>query len=250
MADTPKFEPKMLMLPIMMLASRQLKFSTPNPDYICEPGADGKEVCPEGMPKELPNQEMIEYAQMGLIGVAVLLMTVYYYIYGRIEANAKKDDDQTATVYMPPKPKPTLPFGMGPAPEPITEDDFTETTIKAHEVGLVKEIAQSMVFPVAIAYFMSLKMNVHVSLVMQSVMLPVNAMDSPIVKKYIFGSTPAYGEFKKKPTAQQIKELNDKAGAGANAEVSDSAAGAIPVDAPRVEELKDETDENEKKKDK
>ena len=91
MAEAPKFEPKMLMMPIMLLASRQLKFAAPNPDYICTPGPDGTEVCPEGVPKELPMEDMIQYAQMALIAVALLLVTAYYYIYSRVEANGKKE---------------------------------------------------------------------------------------------------------------------------------------------------------------
>ena len=71
----------------------------------------------------------------------------------------------------------------------------------------MKEAAQGMVFPVAIAYFMSLKMGVHVSLVMQSVMLPVNALDSVILKKYLFGTAVDYGEYAKKPTAAQVSQV-------------------------------------------
>jgi hypothetical protein len=35
--------------------------------------------------------------------------------------------------------------------------------------------------------FMSLKFDVHVSLLMQSVMMPVNACDQLVLKKYLLG---------------------------------------------------------------
>jgi len=35
---------------------------------------------------------------------------------------------------------------------------------------------------------MSLKFNVHVSLLMQGVMLPVNSLDCMVIKKYLFGA--------------------------------------------------------------
>jgi len=245
MSDSPKFEPKMLMMPLMLLVSRQLKFAEPNPAYICIPDADGVDQCPSDIPKELPLEDMIQYAQMALITVATILVAAYYFVYSKVEANGK-NAESSKTVWMPPKPKPSLPFGLGPPAEPLTEDDFKETTIKDHEIAMVKEAAQGMVMPVAIAYFMSLKMGVHVSLIMQSVMLPINAIDSVILKKYLFGSTIEHGEYTKKPTAAQIKALNDAAAPA----VEDDAAGAIPEGESRVEEIKDDDKEDKKKENK
>jgi len=96
------------------------------------------------------------------------------------------------------------------------------------------------VFPVAIAYFMSLKFNVHVSLLMQGVMLPVNSLDCAVIKKYLFGSKnngegdTMYGELLSKPTDAQVQAINDKNKA-AEPEAVEPAA-----EEPRVVELKDE----------
>ena len=180
----------------------------------------------------------MQKAQMGLMCVALFLVTLYVYCYNRV---GQSGADSKKVCWVPPKPKPTLPFGMGPAPEPIKLEDFTETTLGEYEVSLVKEQAQALIFPIAIAYFMSLKFNVHVSLLMQGVMLPVNALDSAVLKKYILGSKnngtseTMYGELYTAPTEAMVKTLNDAA--GASAAVADADA-----DAPRVEELPDDVD--------
>merc|ERR1712146_288731 len=103
----------------------------------------------------------------------------------------------------------------------------------------VKESAQSMVMPIAIAYFMSLKMNVHVSLLMQGVMVPLNAFDSVVLKKYIFGSEAAYGELSAPPTAAVVKAMNDAAAA--------AASPSTEEEPPRVEELPDKPKDEAKK---
>ena len=128
-------------------------------------------------------------------------------------------------------------------PPPLSQlEDFKETTLQEHEAGLIKEQAQSLVFPIAIAYFMSLKFNVHVSLLMQGVMLPVNSLDCAVIKKYLLGATnngtddTMYGELTSKPTEAQIKDINDKNKAAEPAAVE----GAPAAEEPRVVELKDD----------
>jgi hypothetical protein len=175
---------------------------------------------------------------MGLMCVAILLMTMFYFVYGKVS----KSPDFKKKCWVPPKPKPTLPFGMGPAPEPVTLEEFTETTLGEHEAALVKEQAQGLIFPIAIAYFMSIKFNVHVSLLMQGVTLPINCLDSGIVKKYIFGSTnngegeTMYGELYTKPTAADVKAINDKNAPAVEDEKKDEDEG------PRVVEIADDED--------
>lgn len=235
-------------MPAMLLLSRKIEFTVPNPDYVCD--EDG--VCPDikDIPKDLNNTDIIEKAQMGLMCVAVLMMSMFYFIYGRTKAGT----DSKKKVWVPPKPKPALPFNMGPAPEPITIDDFKETTLGEHEADLVKEQAQGLIFPIAIAYFMSLKFNVHVSLLMQGVMLPVNCLDSGVVKKYILGSKnngegeTMYNELYTKPTDADVKAFNDKQSAGVEAAPETPAVEDTGKDEPRVVELKEEEKESKKSK--
>ncbi len=94
-----------------------------------------------------------------------------------------------------------------------------------------------MVFPIAIAFFMSIKMNVHVSLMMQGVMVPLNAFDSLVLKKYLLGSEAEYGELSAPPTPEIIKAMNDAAAA---------AAAPAAEEPPKVEELPDEPVKEEK----
>ena len=229
----PKMDFKMFVMPAMLLLSRKVAFTTPNPDYIC----DEEGTCPDVkiIPKELPNDDMIQKAQIALATIAIVLMSIFYLVYSKVNAKGKEADKD---IWVPPKPKPTLPFGLGPPAEPIKIEDFKQTTMREHEKGLVKETAQAMVMPIAIAFFMSLKMNVHVSLMMQAVMVPLNAADSLVVKKYILGSEAAYGELTAPPTAAIIKAMNDAA----------DAAGAA-ADPPKVEELPD-VPSDEKKEEK
>lgn len=233
-AAAPKMDLKMFVMPAMLLLSRKIAFTTPNPDYICE--EDG--TCPDVkiIPKELPNDDMIQKAQIGLATVAIVLMSIYYLVYSKVNAKGKENDKD---IWVPPKAKPALPFGLGPPAEPVKVEDFTKTTLRQHEIGLVKESAQAMVFPIAIAFFMSLKMNVHVSLMMQGVMVPLNAFDSLVLKKYLLGSEAEYGELSAPPTPAIIKALNDAAAA---------AAAPAEEDTPKVEELPDEPKTKEEKK--
>jgi hypothetical protein len=229
----PKMDLKMFVMPAMLLLSRKIAFTTPNPDYICD--EDG--TCPKDIPKDLPNVDMIQKAQMGLATVVVVLMTLFYYVYSRVQAKGKDADKE---IWVPPKPKPTLPFGMGPPPEEIKAEDFKKTTLREHEMSLVKESASGMVFPIGIAFFMSLKMNVHVSLLMQAVMVPLNAFDSLVLKKYVLGADGGYGELAAPPTAAILKDLNEAAGAGA------AAVEENKDDTPRVVELPDKEEEKPK----
>ena len=72
----PKMDLKMFAMPAMLLLSRKIAFTTPNPDYVCDD--DG--TCPDikVIPKDLPNEDMIQKAQMGLATVVVVLMTLFY----------------------------------------------------------------------------------------------------------------------------------------------------------------------------
>ena len=88
----PKLELKMLVMPALLFLSKQIDFKDPN---------------------------VIQMGQVGLVTVAVLLLSIHYFVYTR--ANSNKSD---VDIYVPPKPKSQLPFGLGPAPEPVKPEDF------------------------------------------------------------------------------------------------------------------------------
>ena len=128
-------------------------------------------------------------------------------------------------IWVPPKAKPTLPFGLGPPAEPIKAEDYEASTYKAHEIKLLQESGQSIVMSLAISLFMSFKFQVHVSLLMQSVMLPMNTLDSIVLKKYILGikKENMYSELFAAPTEASLAAV--------------AAANQIAADEPRVVEL-------------
>jgi hypothetical protein len=64
--------------------------------------------------------------------VAAVVLSLYFYIFTRAQTNKDK-----RTIWVPPKPKPTLPFGLGPAAEPVKVEDFEMTTYGEYEVGLL-----------------------------------------------------------------------------------------------------------------
>lgn len=133
------------------------------------------------------------------------MLSLYYYLYNRVLANSSKDKPIWVS-----KPKPTLPLGLGPPPTPLTPEDFEETTYFLHEKKLLMEAAQAIVASGVISIFMSRQFKVHVSCLIQSIMAPLNAIDSPLIKKYIFGmkknsdGTNIYGEFVTRPTLEAI----------------------------------------------
>jgi hypothetical protein len=216
MADAPaapKLELKMLALPVMLFASRKIDFKDP---------------------------EIVKYSQITFITVTVLILTMHFYAYSRV--TAKKNEK---TIYVPPKAKPALPFGLGPPAEPVKPEDYTVTTLTDHETGLLKESAGSICMSMLITLFMSFKFNIHMSLVMQSVMLPLNSYDSIVLKKYILGIAKAadggdklYNEVYEAPTAESLAAV-----AAANG----TQPGPVEPNEPRVEELPDEPEPKKEK---
>lgn len=249
-----KLDLKVFVMPAMMLLSRKIPFMLPNPAYICT--EDDPPVCPDpkgDIPKELPNEELIQQCQIGLVTIVVVLFSVLFYVYQRVQSKAAQK-----TIWVPPKAQPKLPFGLGPAAKEVTKEDFTETTMATHESNMVKEAAQGMILPVGIAFFMSMRMNVHLSLVMQMIMLPMNMYDNLVFKKYVMGATKnadgqdaMYDELTEAPSDALIKEMNDKIAAeAAEADTTKTDDAAITDKSePRVEELPDAKKEEEKKMD-
>ena len=161
-------------------------------------------------------------------------------MYTKLNSSKNEADKK---IWIPPKPKPTLPFGMGPPPEPVEAKDYEETTYAAHEFKVLKEGVTAVGMSILISGFMSIKFESHNALLIQGLMMPFNMYDNIAVKKYIFGKTKAadggllYGELFKAPTAASLKLAESVKAAKAAAEIAGNE--------PRVEELPDE-DEDKK----
>ena len=150
---------------------------------------------------DMTDPKIILYAQIGLVTIGAIMLLIHGYCYMMMSKNKEKRD-----IWVPPKAKPTLPFGLGPAAEPVKAEEFEKTTYTEYETKLLKESAFGILMSLAISMGMSLKFNVHVSLLMQSVMMPMGLFDSLVIKKYILGSkTPlAYGELFTQPTEASL----------------------------------------------
>jgi hypothetical protein len=134
------------------------------------------------------------------------MLSLYFYVYTRVIARAEKDKPIWIS-----KPKPALPFGLGPPPEPLKPEDFDETTYSQHEIKLLMEAAQGILMSGGISFLMSVKFNVHMSLLVQAVMMPLNAMDMLVLKKYLLGTqknadgSNLYNEFLSQPTLKSLE---------------------------------------------
>ena len=133
------------------------------------------------------------------------MLSVYYYVYTRVVARSDKDKSIWIS-----KPKPTLPFGLGPPPEPLKPEDFDESTYGKHEQKLLMEAVQGILMSGGISFLMSMKFNVHMSLLIQAVMMPLNALDMIVLKKYLLGTqknadgSNLYNEFLSQPTLKSL----------------------------------------------
>ena len=181
-----------------------------------------------------------------LQSVVLIVLSVYYYLYTRV--TAKRADEKK--IWVPPKPKPSLPFGLGPAPEPIKIEDFEATTYKDYETKLLKEGVQAVATSGGISFLMSLKFS-PMALLIQSIMIPITLSENLVLKKYLLGVTQSaeggklYNELDAPPTAALVASLN-AANAAATA-TADPVASAIGADEPRVEELPADKDDKKKK---
>jgi len=184
----PKMELKMIVLPVMFLLQKQI---------------------------DMTNPDIINNARIGLFTVCVLALGSYLMIYQSI--TSKKDK---TLIWVPPKAQPSLPFG--PQPEAPKPEDFVATNYMDHETKLVMEALQALALSVGIALFMSFKFDIHMSCMMNCVMVPLGLYENLLVKAYLLGMK----------TEKQYNEL-----------LSDPT-----VEPPRVEELDNE--DNEEKEDK
>ena len=155
---------------------------------------------------DMKDPQIISYCQMGLGCSLVLVLTIYFYVWNRIQS--QKD---ITSIWVPPKPAPAMPFSPPPAaPKP---EDFVKTTYQEHESALVREVATGLLFSCGIAIFMSFKFNVHISCLIQAVMLPLGVFDSLPAKKHLgLAKGLIYGELLSNPasTKEEIKDKEKK----------------------------------------
>ena len=157
------------------------------------------------------------------------ILSLHALVYLQLGGNKKSK----VRIWVPPKAKPVLPFGLGPPAEVVKVEEYKETTYGEHELQLLKESAQGILLSTGITLLMSFKFNVHVSLIIQSVSGPLGAVDSVILKKYLLGTKKdnMYGEFLEAPTSAMVADR----------------LSALAGEEPRVVELKDEDEVKVKK---
>jgi hypothetical protein len=97
MTQQPKMDFKMLVVPAMLILSRNI---------------------------DMKDEKIIQMLQGALITVAVIIFSLHFYVYSIISRN--KD---TKKIWVPPKPKPQLPFGLGPPSEPVKVGYLINSTL-------------------------------------------------------------------------------------------------------------------------
>lgn len=163
--------------------------------------------------------------------MAVLVAALYYLTYTFIQS--KKDKTK---IWVPPKAAPELPFNLGPPPVPVEAKDYKESTYLDHETELLSAEAFQILISAALTIVMSFYFNVHLSLIMQGIMLPLNSFDSPVIKKHLLGvSSKANGD-------RLYKELLEKP-TDASLHASAEPSPFFQPGETRVEELPEEVTE-------
>lgn len=215
---------------------------------------------------DLKDPDNIQKCQIFFGSVVLLILSVYFVIYQMV--NLKNDNK---VIYVPPKPQPKLPFGLGPEPEPFKPSDFTKTSYKEHETKQLKEAVQQLLFSAGISFFLGYKFQIYLSLIVQGITLPLNLLDAVLFKKYILGvaknddGSNLYHEQFTEPTVESIaiaKRLADARAAQANGTAAAApaaakkeeskaspsiAVSAIRPDEPRVEVLDEDEDSTKSK---
>jgi len=219
MADpaTPKLDFKMLIVPAILFFGKQIDFKDPS---------------------------IIELVRNSFIGVVVVVLGLHYYLY-----NAITSKNDNTLIWVPPKPKQQLPFGLGPPIEPIKIDDYEKTTYKDYEIKLLRESVQSIVMSGGISYLMSMKFG-QMSLLIQAIMIPVNLFDNILLKKYILGIMKTndgnllHNELFSPPTNEIIAQLNasllSSSTTSATTTSINETTTSTTVNEPRVVEIIDE----------
>jgi hypothetical protein len=178
--------------------------------------------------------------------VVVVVLGLHYYLY-----NAITSKNDNTLIWVPPKPKQQLPFGLGPPIEPIKIDDYEKTSYKDYEIKLLRESVQSIVMSGGISYLMSMKFG-PMSLLIQAIMIPVNLFDNILLKKHVLGILKTndgnllHNELLSPPTDDIIAQLNATLLASSSTTSTDeqtsssSSSSSTTSNEPRVVEITDE----------
>jgi len=212
---TPKLDFKMLIVPALLFFGKQIDFKDPS---------------------------IVELVTNSFIGVVVVVLGLHYYLY-----NAITSKNDNTLIWVPPKPKQQLPFGLGPPIEPIKIDDYEKTTYKDYEIKLLRESVQSIVMSGGISYLMSMKFG-QMSLLIQAIMIPVNLLDNILLKKYVLGimktndGKSLHNELLSPPTDDIIAQLNATLLASSSTTSTDeqTSSSSTTANEPRVVEITDE----------
>jgi hypothetical protein len=112
-------------------------------------------------------EEYTQYFYMATAGVFIMYAICYLIIIMKKE---------TTSVWMPPPKTPATPFSSE-QPKAPTLMEYQQTTIQAHELGLLKSAAGQTLFGAGMAMVMSWKFNIHMSIVMNIGMFPYSLFD-------------------------------------------------------------------------
>lgn len=121
----------------------------------------------------------IELARFSLITSASCVALIYFLVFLRIRMRK----DKSTAIWVPPPEKPALPF-QEPNPPPASKD-YQATTYSDFESKKIQEAFGQLFMSCAIAGGMSWKFNIHVSLCMQTVLLPYSLWDLMVVRKNV-----------------------------------------------------------------
>lgn len=215
--ETPKIDLKMMILPLIFLLQKQIDFK---------------------------NEEILNYVRIGLLTSALIGLGTYFFIKQQIN-----NQNNNKKIFIPPKTPPQIPF-LSPPPEPIKSEDYIETTYKEHENKLIMEAIQGVIMSCGIAALMSFKFNIHMSCLMQALMVPIGIYDNILVKKYILGSKQEnlYNELFARPnsnntatttTTTSTKKKNDDSDDDNRPRVEELDEEPVPTPTKKEEEVKD-----------
>lgn len=190
---------------------------------------------------DLKDPDILNYARVGFCTSVLFLALVYGYVFAKVQTSPNGEK-----VFIPPPPNPAA-WIIKMMGQEVPEDAkaYTKSSIKEHEVTKVQEAIQTLLFTGAMGLAMTFMFNVHQVLVMQGVLLPVNALDNVLIQKYILGATkndegqPLWGETTEDPMAKAaVTDDKDKAASG-------SKEGSERVEILSEESHKDKEDKKE-----
>lgn len=166
---------------------------------------------------DLSNPQILMVIRVVYAGVAFLLYIKFKGLKDQIE---KKND--TREVWIPVKKASGLMdtfFGKATTEKP---QEWTKTTMIAHELSLAKTKVDSSLMQLAQPFIMSFLMNLHVVLALNIIMQPLNQWEDPLMQRYVFSDgtqltdsegmpVPIYEERYTDPVAPTNEKVEDGA---------------------------------------